>query len=251
MIAIEKIKKAYDKYAKSYDAGTQLQRDLADKLVKAVQADGVRSLKVLDIGCGTGYLTGKLKATGCDISFGMLSYAKNKSDSCYVQSDAAILPFSDSVFDLVVSNAAYQWALNLSAAFKEAGRVLKPGGKFYFSVFNKNTLWQLQQVSRQTNKIKIASSNFPDKDSLFSALSGAGFKTDFIETYSYEKYYNDLWALLGVLKNIGSTPAENKNITGLSWRRVLKQANESYVEKFGNKNGISATYEAFLIKATL
>jgi len=218
-------------------------------LISVVRSDYVGArhalpLRVLDVGCGTGYLTSRLNAIGCDISFGMLSCAKRKG--FYAQSNAMQLAFADEKFDLVVSNAAYQWVNVLPAAFKETRRVLKPKGMFYFVVFGKNTLRELQSVSTE---IKVASSNFPGKKSLSVALSAAGFKTNSIETFIYEKYYKDLWQLLAVLKNIGSTAAENKNITGLGWRKKLKQINKLYLEKFGNDKGLPATYEAFLIRA--
>ncbi len=249
MIVIDKIRKSYDRHADKYDSGTRLQRGLADKLLNAVEADAVKFSKVLDIGCGTGYLARQIRnkvVFGCDISFGMLSCAKNKSNTHYVQSNAAILPFSDSVFDLVVSNAAYQWVFDLKSAFKEARRVLKPRGKFYFVAFNKNTLRELQSACKGIN---IASVNFPDENKVSLALREAGFKISSIEIFTYEKYYNDLWELLGALKNIGSTSAENKDIKGLAWRKIINQANELYLEKFGDENGIPATYEAFLVKA--
>ena len=269
MITAERIKRSYDRYAQNYDSGTQLQRSLADKLINAVQLDGIKFSKVLDIGCGTGYLLSSLRAerseakqspifgkeiasvaslprndgiVGCDISFGMLNCARDKG-SRYVQSDASVLPFSNSIFDLVVSNAAYQWVRDLKTAFSEVKRVLKPAGKFYFVVFNNNTLWQLQDVCKGIN---VAGKNFPDKDKLHSSLAEAGFKIDSIEIFSYVKYYKDLWELLGTLKNIGSTSADNK-VKGLAWRAILQQVNDLYIAKFANENGIPATYEVFLI----
>ena len=148
MITVERVKKSYDRHAQNYDAGAGLQRGLADKLANAIQADGIKFSKVLDVGCGTGYLTEKLRATGCDISFGMLNCARDKSGR-YIQSDASALPFADSAFDLIVSNAAYQWVRDLRAAFGEIRRALKPRGKFYFVAFNNNTLWQLQEACKK------------------------------------------------------------------------------------------------------
>jgi len=261
MILNERIKRSYDRHAISYDAGTELQRSLADKLIKVALDDNVKFSKVLDVGCGTGYLLEKMGTVpkrwdsphfltthfvGCDISMGMLKCAKNKLGGLYVQSDASILPFSDFAFDLVVSNAAYQWVFGLKAAFREVKRVLKPCGKFYFVVFNNNTLRELQDVCRTIN---IASSNFPDKNKLSASLREAGFKIYSIEIYTCKKYYKDLQALLVALKNIGSTSVENKNIKGLAWRKILNEANKLYVKKFGDKNGIPATYEAFIVKA--
>jgi malonyl-CoA O-methyltransferase len=253
MDKFEKIKKAYDRCAPDYDAAASLQRSLADRLVDVIQADSVEFSSVLDIGCGTGYLLGEISAyiygVGCDISFGMLACARMGHFSAaarYVQSDARALPFIDSVFDIVVSNAAYQWLEDLALVFRKTKAVLKPAGRFYFTIFNNRTLWQLKEVCGGMN---IASANFPDKAKVFSSLQNAGFEIDLIETHCYEKYYKDLWGLLGALKNIGSTSADNKNINGFGWRRILNKANDLYLKKFGNSKGLPATYEAFLVKA--
>ena len=49
--------------------------------------------------------------------------------------DAEALPYPDAAFDLVVSSTTYQWVENLSKAFTESKRVLKPGGLFRFHHF--------------------------------------------------------------------------------------------------------------------
>jgi malonyl-CoA O-methyltransferase len=279
MIIKERIKKSYDKYAAYYDSNTELQRHLADLLANALLSDGVKFSRVLDIGCGTGYMVLLLEKMdclnfliGCDISYGMLNCARNKlnilcrgtlpavdkylgrsgqhAPACFVQSDAQRLPFNASSFDLVVSNVVYQWVYDLKAAFIEARRILKPGGKFYFVIFNQNTLWQLQQICKEIGGLYTASSGFPAKDTISAALSLSGFEIDSIKTFNHEKYYKDLWDLLSVLKNTGSTSVENRNISGLGWRRILSRMNELYAAKFGNENGLPAAYEALLVKAT-
>lgn len=255
-----RIKKRYDRCAGSYDANTDLQRYLAAMLAGRMQEDGLLSSCILDIGCGTGYLAVELKKiagagiflTGCDLSFGMLDCAKNKIShprSYFLQADACDLPFSDFQFDCVVSNAAYQWVPDLGRAFKEARRVLKPKGIFYFAVFSKNTLWQLQEACKEIGIIKPASGNFMDKDAFAAALKKSGFNDIKIEVFRYEKYYKDLWELLGILKNMGATAAENKTICGLGWRKILRRINDLYCSKFGGTKGMPAGYEVFLIRA--
>lgn len=254
------IKKRYDRCAGSYDADTGLQRHLAAMLAGRMREFGLLPCRILDIGCGTGYLAGELRKiaaggiflTGCDLSFGMLIRAKNKTFHSYdyfLQADACSLPFSDSQFDCVVSNAAYQWVSDSGRAFRQVRSVLKPKGIFYFTVFGKNTLWQLQQICEETGIIKPASSNFMDEAAFAGALKKSGFNDVNIEALYYEKYYRDLWELLGILKNMGATAAENRTICGLGWRKILRRINDLYCSKFGGTKGIPAGYEVFLIRA--
>lgn len=270
MMIKEKVKVSYDRCAAVYDTDTAMQRHLAGKLADAIRRDKVKLSRILDIGSGTGYLTSSLRArrafwrakqsprndvlVGCDVSFGMLNCARKKFSSycChYTQADAAKLPFKNGFFQTVVSSAAYQWVPDLEKAFKEAARVLKPGGRFYFTIFNRNTLWQLQRVCEEVGIIRPASSDFVAKDALEDVLKAAGFKmVGGIEVFRYKKYYRDLRHLLTSLKKSGANTAQNKLITGLGWRGILRRQEVLYAARFGTKRGLPATYEAFLVRAT-
>lgn len=102
--------------------------------------------KVLDIGCGAGLLTSDLSkrghaVTGVDLSQSSLNEAKKLDPKgTYIQADAAALPFADSSFDAVSAMDLLEHVENPQAVIREAGRVLKPGGLFFFHTFNRT--WQ-------------------------------------------------------------------------------------------------------------
>lgn len=90
---------------------------------------------VLDVGCGTGFVTNHLASryqyvTGVDISQEMLSVARESApiNVSFVLAPAEKLPFDDNSFDLVTAGAAYHW-FDYDKAGKEISRVLKPKGK--------------------------------------------------------------------------------------------------------------------------
>ncbi|MFI6602870.1 class I SAM-dependent methyltransferase [Nonomuraea sp. NPDC050536] len=97
--------------------------------------------RVLDVGCGTGYLTRVLspvvgpsgRVTGLDPSPGMIEHARGRApDNCdYVVGEAQALEFADGSFDLVVSTLAVHHVPPgaRGAAVREMFRVLRPGGK--------------------------------------------------------------------------------------------------------------------------
>jgi ubiquinone/menaquinone biosynthesis C-methylase UbiE len=99
----------------------------------------------LEIGSGTGYFTLNLmqdgiieRATCSDISPGMLeTLAANAErlglDVTTKPADAEALPFADESFDLVLGHAVLHHIPDLETAFREFGRVLKPGGVFFFA----------------------------------------------------------------------------------------------------------------------
>jgi ubiquinone/menaquinone biosynthesis C-methylase UbiE len=95
--------------------------------------------KILDVGCGTGFLSLILaelghEVVGIDLSEGMLSKARKKSDNLgldieFMIGDAENLPFEDVSFDAVI-NRHLLWTLpNPDRAIMEWGRVIKNGGK--------------------------------------------------------------------------------------------------------------------------
>lgn len=91
--------------------------------------------RILDLGCGTGQLTGDIAATGAqvvglDSSPEMLGQAhQNYPHLKFVLADATSFRF-DEPFDAVFSNAALHWVKNAGAAVGSIAAALRPGGRF-------------------------------------------------------------------------------------------------------------------------
>ena len=104
---------------------------LAESLVEALNPTAGE--RILDLGCGDGYLTQRLAASGAivvgvDTSPQMVAAAKEKGvDARCVSGEA--LPF-DQQFDAVFSNAALHWMSDQDAVLQGVHRALKPGGRF-------------------------------------------------------------------------------------------------------------------------
>jgi len=105
--------------------------------------------RVLDVGCGTGQLASRIKASfadthvvGCDFSAGMLRRAAGRTGGPHwVRGDAGRLPFADAVFDAVVSTEAFHWFPDQDAALAECCRVLVPGGRLLLALVNTPASW--------------------------------------------------------------------------------------------------------------
>jgi ubiquinone/menaquinone biosynthesis C-methylase UbiE len=103
----------------------------------------LRGKKVLEFGCGQGWLTVDLARIGgevhaFDISEESLNVAreyatqKGVGDKIHLKTDnAEALSYQDDMFD-VVAGGGILHHLDLEAAFGEIHRVLKPGGKAFF-----------------------------------------------------------------------------------------------------------------------
>lgn len=107
--------------------------------------------RVLEIGFGPGYDTLKfLQAganyTGIDITPENVERTKKHLaffgyDPDVQQGDAENLPFADATFDVVYSNGVLHHVPDMERAFREARRVLKPGGQFIVILYNKRSVF--------------------------------------------------------------------------------------------------------------
>ena len=94
------------------------------------------SVRILDLGCGTGrhveYLQSMgFEAYGCDISEEALKKAKEKCPKCkFEKCDMKALPYENGFFDAVISNNLIQHGLvrEIRKTISEIYRVLKTGG---------------------------------------------------------------------------------------------------------------------------
>ncbi|TMA87886.1 MAG: methyltransferase domain-containing protein [Deltaproteobacteria bacterium] len=97
-------------------------------------------LRILDAGCGTGGLMGRLgrrgAVTGLDLSPRALSYAAARGERQLVRGSVGQLPFREASFDLVVSaDVLYHRAVvDDEGALAELRRVCRPGGFVFLNL---------------------------------------------------------------------------------------------------------------------
>jgi SAM-dependent methyltransferase len=105
----------------------------------------VRGRRVLEVGCGAAAAARWLATQGAqvvatDLSAGMLRHAREAADRSgvrvpLVQSDATALPFADGWFDLACTAfGAVPFVADSARLMREVFRVLRPGGRWAFSV---------------------------------------------------------------------------------------------------------------------
>ncbi|MGZ9720532.1 class I SAM-dependent methyltransferase [Rhizobium miluonense] len=115
----------------------------------ARRAGSLAPTAVLEIAAGTGVVTRalapKLSPSASyvvtDLNQPMLDYAASRqhpdSRITWWQADALALPFENAAFDLVFCQFGAMFFPDRTAAYREAKRVLKPGGHFLFNVWDR------------------------------------------------------------------------------------------------------------------
>ncbi len=243
----------FSRCAKYYDFYSDVQNECGLKLAKTFENENF--LKILEPGCGTGNYTALLKKrfsfskiTAFDISPEMIEIAKkklnNNSVDFYIK-DAENPDFMEK-FDLITSNAAFQWFENIKSSFEKYKKMLTEEGVFAFSVFGPDTFKELQKIiSSYDENASINAVYFLPKTQIELMLH-AIFDHVFIIEETIKVRYASLLDLLKTIKYTGTRgDIKSDNMWTENFLRTLQ---DFYIQTFGE---IIATYQIFLCKASI
>lgn len=136
---------AYEKLAESFSrlAPSKAENAYIEQPAMRRAVGDVRGLKIFEAGCGPGILAEYLihegaKVVGFDVSPKMIEQAKvrvPKNATFFVADMAKPLPIDqDGQFDMVVASLAIDYVKDWSVPLAEFHRLLKPKGKFIFTI---------------------------------------------------------------------------------------------------------------------
>ncbi|HRE30368.1 MAG TPA: malonyl-ACP O-methyltransferase BioC [Candidatus Berkiella sp.] len=250
------IARSFSLAAQTYDRHAFVQQEIGHRLIERLDYIKQKPQLILDVGSGTGHLTRALQQKfpestvfGLDIAHGMAHFAKNKqswqfwkSNPHYLCADAESLPFPNSSIDLIFSNFTLQWCTNLSQAFAEFKRILKPEGMIFFSTLGPQTLYELKSsFAAADNKTHV--NEFIDMHDIGDYLLNLRFNDPVIDMEMITIEYPDVNTLLTDLKGTG---AHNMNVDrpeGCVSKKLFQRMTQAY-NHFKQSNGcIPASYE--------
>ncbi|WP_170571509.1 class I SAM-dependent methyltransferase [Ruegeria atlantica] len=140
--------------------GPNIFTDYAEKL--ADLCSSIPSERVLELAAGTGIVSRRLRdrlhpdsaLVVTDLNAPMLEIAKGKfSEDENVEfstADAMELPFEDDSFDLMVCQFGVMFFPDKTESYREAARVLKPGGRYVFNVWSPMTENPFSETAHRT-----------------------------------------------------------------------------------------------------
>ncbi|MDB4953656.1 MAG: gamma-tocopherol methyltransferase [Myxococcales bacterium] len=206
---------------------------------------GAAPQRVLDLGCGAGFLSNFLATrghhvTGIDTTAENLAVAAaydRTSSVRYEVGDACALPFPDASFDVVCAMDLLEHVEQPARLVGEVRRVLRPGGLFLFHTFNRT--WQADLIV--IKGVELFVKNTPEHlhvkrlfitpDELRQMLDDRDLDTVTV-LGSRPRFRWPLWRML-LTGKVGNdfaftfTPSTKLGFTGIARRRVTLPTSSS------------------------
>ncbi|MBM7587894.1 malonyl-CoA O-methyltransferase [Bacillus pakistanensis] len=163
MINKQLLQKRFSKNARNYDKYAKVQKKMGMELIQTLpKIENAETIDVLEIGCGTGYVTQLLcetylnvRITAIDLAPGMIERAKERTKGMngitFFCGDIEELSFSSS-YDLIISNATFQWLNDFQSVIEKLYGLLNEDGRIVFSTFGNKTFHELHTSSRKAKE---------------------------------------------------------------------------------------------------
>ncbi|MBE0448694.1 MAG: methyltransferase domain-containing protein [Actinobacteria bacterium] len=255
----QRIKNNFGKSAVTYDKYAVVQKEMAVDLMTHLKKPRHEFSNILEIGCGTGYLTALLanafphaRIVALDIAPEMIAIAKESLKGHetieYVVSDGEN-PSFDTAFDLIVSNAVFQWFTGYIEPFKRYCRLLEPEGYLIFNTLGERTLEELRycvSTLNSENKLSQASINLPSKKAVLKALYEAGFVDPVVNDSIKKAYYASARHFILAIKNTGTSGFSNQGLApggiGIEVFKLIRL----YNRYFSDNRRVFASYHCLI-----
>ena len=248
------LRRNFARRAGTYDRHAQVQRFMADELWARTLTVTRAPRRLLEIGCGTGYLTALLRRhhpealiVAVDLDRVLLQMARRRLGmdprTALVMADGEA--WCRGRFDLIIANATFQWFATPAEALANLRQSLASDGLLAFSTLGPGTFQQLAQslaaaaLRLGREPLQIPASRFLGQEDWLTLLTAAGYRDITLETASVTVNYPGVSQFLESLKSTGAT---NPRPQPLSPRLYLA-LRQTYQETFGVKDGIPATYD--------
>lgn len=189
-------------------------------LPRLVDFASFRGQRLLEVGCGIGtdltrFARGGARVTGVDLAQTAIDLARQNLELHGVAAEelrianGEALPYADATFDVVYAHGVVQYTANAAQLVRECHRVLKPGGRGIFMVYNRvswlNAMSKLMKVKLEHEdapvlktfsipefrqllapfaEVEIVPERFPVKSRLHHGVKGVLFNTFFVGTFN-------------------------------------------------------------------
>jgi ubiquinone/menaquinone biosynthesis C-methylase UbiE len=159
----------FEQYYKDYDSFPKRETDLNSGSIKFIlnHLDSDKKIKILDVGCGYGYILSQIRNLGYKNLLGVDLANQIKYPNISIQiSNIEKLPFEDKSFDTVICSHTLEHVINIRQTISELKRVAKkkliitiPRQKYYKYTFDLHIHF-FPQISYFLNLLDMSEQNF-------------------------------------------------------------------------------------------
>jgi len=254
MIDKRKLSRRFSRQAKTYDKYARVQKEMAEELLALCKT---QPKHILEIGSGTGYLTQALAAAfpnakihAIDIAEGMIDLARDQVPSQKVTfecGDFEDLNFNRT-YDLVISNATFQWFNHLEESLRKIKSLLEPQGCLIFSTFGHKTFHELHSTYQALDPHTRPGQSFYSLEQL-KALVIKEFPGLHGHEETYVETFETCMDFFQSIKKIGANRSSRDQ--GARDPDFIHQVMTYYENNFTVQNQVQATYQGLFITAHL
>lgn len=184
-------------FPKEYEASAIIANLAAHEILERLTLMTIKPKVILDLGCGTGLLTEKLRehyqdATvfGIDCDPRMIAFAKQNHGARAFCADVLSLPFPAHSIDMIIANFLLPWLPSLDAFFDECQRVMCPQALFMVTTLGEYSLQALP------HDLKIV-----DMHDLGDAMLQKGLADPVLDVNQYTLSYRSASKMMHELKS--------------------------------------------------
>jgi malonyl-CoA O-methyltransferase len=232
---------AFERAAVSHDQAAFLHREVGQRLLERLDWLKARPETILDVGCGVGQLTAvlmkkyrKARVIGLERAPAMVTRARRRAPWLRtlhgVVAEPEALPLPVASCDLIFSNLALPWTLDLDPVFAEFRRVLKPGGALFFTTLGPDTLSELRRSWAEADGHNHVNA-FLDMHDVGDALMRARLAEPVMDVERLILTYPDVDGLMRDIRALGAgnvTAGRPRGLTGKGRLSALRTAYERY-----------------------
>jgi len=247
------IKAAFNRASCKYESVAPIQNEIGNRLFERLYLLKIQPKYILDLGCGPGYFTNKLKKlypkayiVSLDIAHDMLNQVKLKQNWFktwgIVNADMHELPFSNDQFDLIFSNQVIHWSDNIAGLMAEIYRVMDKNACLMFTTLGPDTFVELRKSFAEIDDFSHVN-DFLDMHDLGDIVLSANYIDPVIDMDMLTAHYNSLEGLLKNIKDQGVANISIKRNRSLSGKSIFKQLALAMQKFITEDNMYPLTYE--------
>ena len=255
----KRIAHIFNRQAEVYDGHAVIQQRMAHRIMQTLDENRVEAGNILEVGCGTGYLTQLLLEhfpdaglVGMDLSKRMVATAMGRTGNQvrYWVGDVEEEPLGKRCYDLIAANAVVHWLQNPGSTLQRLVDALEPGGFLILSTFGPDTLQELAWIyDAVEEEMGLPPSRrvggFRSECEWIRLMEQAGVSSPRFLQCWHRLPYPSAKDLLTAVRSLGAggTRMREHSISPVREKLMIEEVLKRYDRMWRDKDGVYATFQ--------